>query len=91
MLIFWVISFEIAVLYFCSSTLRKCRLATPRLAWVGFALMVLGIIINNAIVLLDRIAIEIRDFGRSRADAIMLLASNACDLFFSRQPQRSSA
>jgi multidrug efflux pump subunit AcrB len=30
-----------------------------------------GIIINNAIVLLDRIAIEIRDFGRSEADAIM--------------------
>ena len=30
-----------------------------------------GIIINNAIVLLDRIAIEIRDFGRSQADAIM--------------------
>ena len=51
MLIFWMISFEIAVLYFCSSTLLKCRLATPRLAWVGFALMVLGIIINNAAVL----------------------------------------
>ncbi len=31
-----------------------------------------GIIINNAIVLLDRIAIEIRDFGRSEADAIMI-------------------
>ena len=31
-----------------------------------------GIIINNAIVLLDRIAIEIRDFGRSQADAIMI-------------------
>ena len=31
-----------------------------------------GIIINNAIVLLDRIAIEIRDFGRSRADAVMV-------------------
>ncbi len=51
MLIFWLISFEIAVLYFCSSTLLKCRLATPRLAWVGFALMVLGIIVNNAAVL----------------------------------------
>ncbi len=51
MLIFWIISFEIAVLYFCSSTLLKCRLATPRLAWVGFALMVLGIIVNNAAVL----------------------------------------
>ena len=30
-----------------------------------------GIIINNAIVLLDRIAIEIRDYGRSPADAVM--------------------
>ena len=30
-----------------------------------------GIIINNAIVLLDRIAIEIRDFGRDQADAVM--------------------
>ena len=39
MLIFWMISFEIAILYFCSSTLLRCRLATPRLAWVAFALM----------------------------------------------------
>jgi len=30
-----------------------------------------GIIINNAIVLLDRIAIEIRDFGLTQADAIL--------------------
>ena len=30
-----------------------------------------GIIINNAIVLLDRIAIEIRDFGRSQQDAVI--------------------
>lgn len=30
-----------------------------------------GIIINNAIVLLDRIAIEINDFGRSQADAVI--------------------
>ena len=48
MLIFWIISFEIAVLYFCSSTLLKCRLATPRIAWLGFALMLIGIIVNNA-------------------------------------------
>jgi len=31
-----------------------------------------GIIINNAIVLLDRIAIEINEFGRSQQDAIMM-------------------
>ena len=47
MLIFWVIFFEIAVLYFCSSTLLRCRLATPRLGWVAFGLMVLGAVVNN--------------------------------------------
>ncbi len=47
MLIFWIIFFEIAVLYFCSSTLLRCRLATPRWAWAGFALMLIGAIINN--------------------------------------------
>jgi cytochrome c oxidase subunit 1 len=50
MLIFWMISFEIAILYFCSSTLLRVRLATPKLAWVGFGLMLAGIIINNAAV-----------------------------------------
>jgi cytochrome c oxidase subunit 1 len=51
MLIFFIIFFEIAVLYFCSSTLLRCRLATPRIAWVAFALMVIGVIVNNAAVL----------------------------------------
>ena len=51
MLIFFLISFEIAVLYFCSSTLLRCRLATPRIAWLGFALMVIGIVVNNLAVL----------------------------------------
>ena len=47
MLIFWIIFFEIAVLYFCSSTLLRCRIATPRLAWLGFFLMVAGAVVNN--------------------------------------------
>jgi len=47
MLIFWIIFFEIAVLYFCSSTLLRCRLATPRLAWVALFLMVAGSVVNN--------------------------------------------
>ena len=47
MLVFWVIFFEIAVLYFCSSTLLRCRLATPRMAWLGFALMLIGAITTN--------------------------------------------
>jgi len=51
MLIFFIIFFEIAVLYFCSSTLLKCRIATPKIGWVAFALMLLGVIVNNASVL----------------------------------------
>jgi len=51
MLIFWIIFFEMAVLYFCSSTLLRCRLAMPRLAWAGFALMLGGAILNNVTVL----------------------------------------
>jgi len=47
MLVFWIIFFEIAVLYFASSTLLRCRIATPAMAWVGFWLMVLGALMNN--------------------------------------------
>ena len=46
-LIFWIIFFEIAVLYFTSSVLLKCRLATPRWAWLGFILMVIGAVTTN--------------------------------------------
>src|SRR5512138_2130251 len=47
MLIFWIIFFEIAVLYFAASTLLKCRLATPAMGWAGFWLMVIGALVNN--------------------------------------------
>src|SRR5581483_6459613 len=50
MLIFWIIFFEIAILYFCSSTLLRSRLATPRMAWLGFALMLIGAVTVNVAV-----------------------------------------
>jgi len=50
MLIFWIIFFEMAILYFCSSTLLRCRLATPRMAWLGFALMAIGAVVTNVAV-----------------------------------------
>ena len=51
MLVFWIIFFEMAILYFASSTLLRCRLATPGMAWVGFWLMVVGALLNNYAVL----------------------------------------
>jgi cytochrome c oxidase subunit I len=47
MLIFWIIFFEVAVLYFCSSTLLRCRIATPKIAWLAFGLMLIGALTNN--------------------------------------------
>jgi len=51
LLIFWIIFFEMAVLHFCSSTLLGCRIATPRLGWVAWAMMVTGALVNNYAVL----------------------------------------
>jgi cytochrome c oxidase subunit 1 len=49
-LLFWCIFFEIAIMYFAVSTLLRTRLAAPRWAWVGFALMVIGAVMNNVAV-----------------------------------------
>ncbi len=42
MLIFFIIFFEMAVLYFASAVVLNSRVAAPRLAWVAFVLMVAG-------------------------------------------------
>ena len=46
-LIFWCIFFEMAILHFASSTLLRCRLATPGWAWLGFIMMLAGAITTN--------------------------------------------
>ena len=50
MLVFWIIFFEIAVLYFAASVLLRCRIAAPRWAWAGFWLMIIGALVNNVAV-----------------------------------------
>jgi cytochrome c oxidase subunit 1 len=47
MLVFWIIFFEIAVLYFAGAILLNCRLAAPAWGWVGFVLMLVGALMNN--------------------------------------------
>ncbi|MDT8340533.1 MAG: cbb3-type cytochrome c oxidase subunit I [Longimicrobiales bacterium] len=42
MLIFFILFFEMAVLYFASAVLLNARVAAPRLAWGAFVLMVAG-------------------------------------------------
>ncbi len=49
-LIYWMIFFEMAILYFASSTLLRTRLAAPGWAWAGFGLMIVGMVMNNVAV-----------------------------------------
>jgi len=42
MLVFFILFFEMAILYFASAVMLNSRVATPKLAWASFALMVLG-------------------------------------------------
>lgn len=50
-LLFWIIFFEIAVLYFASAVILGSRLAAPKWAWLGFVLMVVGAGMANYAVL----------------------------------------
>jgi cytochrome c oxidase subunit 1 len=50
-LLVWIIFFEMAVLYFASAVLLNSRLATPRWAWAGFVLMLVGAATTNVAVL----------------------------------------
>jgi cytochrome c oxidase subunit 1 len=42
MLIFFILFFEMAVLYFASTVLLQCRLPAPRVGWAAFATMLVG-------------------------------------------------
>ena len=66
-LIFWIIFFEMAVLYFASSTLLRCRLATPRWAWAGFALMIIGAVVNNVAVLQGNSSVMMTSYAPMQA------------------------
>ncbi|RTH03018.1 cytochrome C oxidase subunit I [Thermus scotoductus] len=47
MLIFWILFFEVALLYFAASALLRTPLRFPGLAWGGFWLMLLGAVLIN--------------------------------------------
>lgn len=50
MLIFFIIFFEMAVLYFAGPVLLNSRQPAPKVAWLGFILMVVGMVMVNTMV-----------------------------------------
>jgi cytochrome c oxidase subunit I len=53
-LLFWIMFFEVALFYFTSAVVLNSRLATPRLAWVAYALMLIGALTATIAVLQGR-------------------------------------
>jgi cytochrome c oxidase subunit 1 len=54
MLIFWILFFEVAVLYFACTSLINSRLFSTKLAWLGWLLMVAGSLMVEVIVLMGK-------------------------------------
>ncbi len=51
MLIFWILNFEIAVLYFAGTVLLNSRLASKKAAWACFVLMLVGAIMVDVAIM----------------------------------------
>ena len=50
MLLYWIIFFEIAGLYFGCTVALNARLVTPKLAWLAFGLMCGGAVLSNIMI-----------------------------------------
>jgi cytochrome c oxidase subunit 1 len=89
-LLFWIIFFEIAILYFASAILLNCRLAAPKLAWLGFVLMVVGALLANVAVLQGESSVMFTSYPPMQAKphfylGLILFAVGAlvgCAIFF---------
>jgi len=90
MLIFWIIFFEIAGLYFGSAVLLNSRLAAPRLGWFAFILMLAGAILTNIVILLGKADVMFTAYVPLKAHPLFYLgyilfavgALIGCGLFF---------
>jgi cytochrome c oxidase subunit I len=67
MLIFWIIFFEIAVLYFAGPIVLGSRLAWPRLGWAGFGLMVAGSLLIDIAILAGRADVMMTSYAPLQA------------------------
>jgi cytochrome c oxidase subunit 1 len=72
-LVVWVIFFEVAILYFVSSVLLQVRLATPKLAWVAFALMLIGVALANYVILIGEATVMFTSYVPLKAHPFFYL------------------
>lgn len=68
MLIFFIIFFEMAVLYFAGPVALNCRLPAPRIAWLAFLLMLVGAIIVDTLVFMGKADVMFTSYPPLMAD-----------------------
>jgi len=90
MLIYWIIFFEVACLYFGCSIVLNSRLVGVRLAWGAFGLMLAGALLTNATILAGQGDVLFTSYVPLKASPLFYLgtilfaigALIACGVFF---------
>ncbi|HQU96862.1 MAG TPA: cbb3-type cytochrome c oxidase subunit I, partial [Saprospiraceae bacterium] len=72
-LIFWIIFFEIAGLYFGSTVILNTKFCAPKWGWVSFGLMVAGLLISNYIILIGQADVMLTSYTPLKAHPLYYL------------------
>jgi cytochrome c oxidase subunit I len=67
-LLFWIMFFEVALFYFTSAVVLRSRLATPWLAWLAYALMLIGALTATVAVLQGRSSVMFTSYVPLQAE-----------------------
>ncbi|MBK9071471.1 MAG: cbb3-type cytochrome c oxidase subunit I [Myxococcales bacterium] len=73
MLIFFIIFFEMAVLYFASTLLLSARLPAAKLGWLAFGLMMIGMLLVNTMVFMGKADVLFTSYPPLKAHPIYYL------------------
>ncbi|MBS1760187.1 MAG: cbb3-type cytochrome c oxidase subunit I [Bacteroidetes bacterium] len=72
-LIFWIIFFEVAGLYFGSTVVLNSRFCAPRLGWIAFGLMAAGLVMSNVIILMGKADVMLTSYTPLKAHPLYYL------------------
>ncbi|MBM3565842.1 MAG: cytochrome C oxidase subunit I [Alphaproteobacteria bacterium] len=67
-LLYWIMFFEMAILYFASAILLNSRLAAPKWAWAAFVLMIVGALLSVVAVLQGNSSVMFTSYVPMKAD-----------------------
>lgn len=76
MLLYWIIFFEVAGLYFGSAIVLNARLVAVKTAWFAYGLMLVGALMTNAVVLMGEASVMFSAYVPLKASPFFYLGTN---------------